>query len=93
MLISKPLKKSVVPVLEKGNYRSIMCNKSRSSTQSPPQKRSSTPDAPAKKLSTQDTPTKEEKTPSTAIYDHYDQSYWFMQVSDQTSNNAIFPIF
>ena len=48
---------------------------------------------PQKKSSTQDTPTKEEKTPSTAVYDHYDQSYWLMQVSDQTSNNAIFPIF
>ena len=59
----------------------------------PQQKRSSTPDAPTKEVEHTRHPRKGEKIRSTAIYDHYDQSYWLMQVSDQRSNKAIFPIF
>ena len=46
-----------------------------------------------KMFSAQDTPQKERNQPKTAVYDHYDQSYQLTQAPDQTSNNAIFPVF
>ena len=48
---------------------------------------------PAKEVENTRDPCKGEKTPSTAIYNHYNQSYWLTQVSNQMPNKAIFPIF
>ena len=83
-LISGRLKKPVIPVVEKGRYKNITCNQKPGGALRHPRKRSRAHQTP---------PQKKKKTPSTAIYDYYDQLYWLMQVSDQTPNKAIFPIF
>ena len=90
MLISERSKKPVVPVFEKGNYMNIACNWKQEEHSDTPAKRSNTPDTPHKRSQAHKMPLKRRNTPSTAIYDHYDQSYWLMQVSDQTSNKVIF---